>query len=100
MIFALISAQICAEIKDLRENGITVHEKKLTIEFFFVADFKVIYSVTGAFGSTAKFACPWCRTPNKLLDKTYDELKEIAQDRKRKSLSLAELQSRPAVKNL
>ena len=57
-------------------------------------------SITGGFEASAKYACPWCQKPSSLYDKTYDELKTIAQDRRKKVLSLTELDGRPPIANL
>ena len=87
------------EIEEIRNEGLLVDQKRVNVEFFFTADFKVIYSVTGAFGPTGKHACPCCQVPSTLLDKTYDELKTVALNRKDKRMSLANLESRSAISN-
>ena len=56
--------------------------------------------MTGSIGPTSKFPCLWCETPSSLLDRTYDELKIIAQNRPEKRISLAQLNFRPAIKDL
>ena len=91
---------LCSEAENIRSNGILIGSRLIRVEFFFVADFKVIYAVTGGFGSTAKFACPWCQTPSTFFDKTYEELRKKALDHREKCITIAQLEGRMEVKNL
>ena len=91
---------ISAEILDLRENGLRINSVRYEVVTFFVADFKVLYSVTGSFGPSSKFPCPWCCTPSRYMDRTSAELSELARNRKVKDFYLNEMKSRPEVMNL
>lgn len=68
-----VFGQCALEIQAVRERGLIIDEKTVRVLFLFVADFKVLYSVTGGFGARGTFPCPWCSISRQQLDATRSE---------------------------
>lgn len=48
------------EIEEIATEGLIVDSNIQKIHFLFVGDFKVVYSLLGANGSSSRRPCPWC----------------------------------------
>ena len=88
------------EISALKTNGLVFQGKKIDIRLYFVGDFKVIYSLTGSFGPSSKYPCPWCLVPSSLMNRTHEELKDIANNGSVVILDNTKLKGRPEIHNL
>ncbi len=88
------------EIQSLKTNGVRIESGHVTVDVLFVADFKVIYAVTGGYGANGRYPCPWCSTPKALMDLTFDELYAVAQQDNSHKFSLNDLYERPEVQDL
>ena len=68
--------------------------------FLFVGDFKILYSLTGSFGATSRYPCPWCLTPSEFMECTSEELFAELKSKRSTWFTQAKLNGRPEIGNL